>query len=298
MSAHKSLTGIVAALDEEVVELRLRLVGARPAGVSGARVTLGALGGVPVALGVTGDGEHNARRGLAAMLAVLPLRRIIVIGVAGGLDTSLDVGALVIGAHVIDEAGGGRYRGDPALVDLAASVGAAAPGVAISARRIADTLEEKRRLLALARAQSAGQGDAGADPSPAPVVVDLESAAYAALARRAGVPWLVLRAVSDTAAESLPALLNRSRDDGGAVRRLRVVRGLLSDPRALRPLLALRDRVRACADRLARSVGLVVGALPALDDAAVTAAPTGAEPTRSPPDFQNPIARPEARDGN
>ena len=288
MRTPRSLTGIVAAMDEEVVELRLRLAGRRPAGVSGARVTLGDLAGVPVALGVTGDGEHNARRGLAAMLAALPLRRIIVVGVAGGLDPTLEVGALVIGEQVIDEADGGRYSADAALVDLAATAGAAARGITVSARRIADTVDDKRRLLAIARARP-GAGD---DPSPSPAVVDLESAAFAALAKRAGVPWLVLRVVSDTAAESLPALLNRSRDDGGAVRRARVIRALLSDPRALRPLLALRERVRAGAHRLAQAVALTVAALSRLDDASVAA-----NMTRSAPDFQNTAARREAQDG-
>src|SRR5581483_8501759 len=94
-------------------------------------------------------------------------------------------------------------------------------------------------------------------------------AIYAAAAAAAGIPWLVVRAVSDTASEALPALLNRSRDDGGAVRRSSVVRGLLGDPGALPVLMSLRRRVRDGAEALARVAGPV---LAAFDDAAASGA--------------------------
>ena len=120
--------------------------------------------------------------------------------------------------------------------------------MALTASRIADTVAEKQRLMALALAK-AGQG-----ASALSAVVDLESSAFAAVAERAGVPWTVLRAVCDRADEGVPALLNRSRDDGGSVRRGRVARGLLGNPSALPKLLALGRRVRECAEVLGRVV--------------------------------------------
>ncbi|HTA19349.1 MAG TPA: hypothetical protein VK989_08660, partial [Polyangia bacterium] len=100
------LTGIVAAMEEEIAPLRARLVGGRRVAVNvdAAQVTvgnLGSLGGPRVALVVTGDGAGNARRGLSAFLSVVPPQRIIVLGVAGGLSASLGAGALVVGAHVV-----------------------------------------------------------------------------------------------------------------------------------------------------------------------------------------------------
>jgi hypothetical protein len=88
--------------------------------------------------------------------------------------------------------------------------------------------------------------------------VDLESAAYARAAVEAGVPWLCLRAISDTAEEALPALLNRCRDGGGAVQRGRVARGLLKEPGAVPALLSLRQRVRRCAGVLARAAQALI----------------------------------------
>ena len=210
---------------------------------------------------MTGDGERNARRGLGALLAKVPARRVIVVGVAGGLSADLDVASVLIGERVVDDADGSLEVADAALADLAAKACGAQRGVVVTTGRIADTVGEKRRLLAVAAARTA---DGGA-PSELSAVVDLESAAFAAGVGRVGLPWLVLRAVSDTFAEAVPALLNRSRDEGGAVRRGRVVFGLLTNPLALRPLLALRERVRTCAEELALAVERTVEAVAEAD---------------------------------
>jgi adenosylhomocysteine nucleosidase len=254
--AQEPVTAIVAAMEEEIAPTRARLVDQRTAPIDGARVTLGRLAGAPVALVVTGDGERNARRGLASTLAGTRVARVIVAGVAGGLSDDLDVGGLLLADAVVDEHSGDVLAADVALADIVARACAVRRGVAVTALRIADTADEKRRLLALAGART------GAGVAPArPAVVDLESASFAAAARRAGIPWLVVRAVSDTAGEPVPALLNRSRDAGGAVRRGRVVLGLLTDPAAVRSLLTLRERVRTCAAALARELELAIEAL-------------------------------------
>jgi adenosylhomocysteine nucleosidase len=251
-SREQGLTVIVAAMREEVSALLPRLLSPRRLTVTGVDATVGQLGATAVAVAVTGDGERNARCGLSALLAaVMPVRRVIAIGVAGGLHPSLERAAVVSCANVIDAASARLYHADAALVVAAAASGARR-GVAVTAARIADTVEEKRRLLALATARVAADVDAAASELAA--VVDLESAVFAAAADRSGLPWLVLRAVSDTADEALPPLLNNSRDQGGAVRRGRVVRALLGNPGALAPLLALRQRVLGCADILARAV--------------------------------------------
>jgi adenosylhomocysteine nucleosidase len=253
-------------MEEEVSDLRARMIGARAVAVAGAHVTVGWIGAGRVALAVTGDGERNARRGLSALLASYPVQRILVVGVAGGLSTELDVGALVAADRVINETDGDVRSADGALVVAAASACGARRGVAVTASRIADTADDKRRLLAMAMT-AGGESTLVADGgAPLAAVVDLESAGFAAIAGQAGVPWLVLRAVSDTAADSIPPLLNRSRDDGGAVQRGRVAWGLLTNPRALLPLLALRERVRTCAGHLARAVERTVSALHAADD--------------------------------
>jgi len=161
---------------------------------------------------------------------------------------------VVVADRVVDECalpGGAAVTAAGPTVAAAARASGARPGTVVTARHIADSVAEKRRLAGLAGATTA--------------VVDLETAGYVAAARGAGLPWLVLRAVSDTAGEALPGLLNRARDDGGAVQRDQVVRGLLRNPGALPALMSLRRRLKTCAEVLARAATAVVtsGALSA-----------------------------------
>jgi adenosylhomocysteine nucleosidase len=257
---------VLAAMPEELAPLRALLDDARPVvgGNFGVDIDIdivtGRLGGNRVALAVTGDGDRNARLRAAAVLALAPARALLAIGVAGALSDDLVPGEVIAVTRVLRERGP-LLAASPQLAAAAAGHGARA-GVAVTADRIADTVAEKRRLLAIAAAgcvAADGSGDAATA-----AVVDLESAAYAEAAIEARIPWLILRAVSDTAAEALPALLNHARDAGGAVRRGRVVAGLLRDPSALPRLLGLRRRVSACAEALARGAARVI-ALSALN---------------------------------
>ena len=228
------MIAIVAAMPEEVAPLQARLHGGR-------------LDGREVKIAVTGDGALNARAGAEALLAGGPVRALLVLGVSGALTPALATADLVVGVRVRDEEGRAHDAADAQAATLAQATGGR-PALVMSAHRIADTIQEKQRLARLAATEADGR----------PAVVDLESAAYVAAAVRAGVPWMVLRAVSDTAGEALPAILNRSADAGGSVSRARVLRGLFSDPGALPHLLSLRKRVAQCGEVLARAAELAV----------------------------------------
>ena len=253
-----SLTAVVAALPEEMRPLYERLAGVEVRRLRTLDARLAHVGGRPVALVVGGDGDGNARVSTEEILSRLPVARLLVIGVAGALTPDLEPGALVLAdqvrSDVSSDAIEDRVLAPPsALVRWAARVSGARRGRVVSAAALADTPAEKARLAA----RHAGAG---------PAVVDLESMACAEVAAAAGVPWLVLRAVSDTAAEALPALLERCRDEAGAVRRGRVARALLRNPGALPPLLALRRRTLAGARALAPAIQSLLDAWPALDE--------------------------------
>lgn len=245
------MTLIVSAMTEELAVLRGRVVAATPvtlpAGSHRVRdVISGRLGGHPVVLAATGDGARNARQGIAALLGALPVRELLVLGISGGLTVDLREGDVVVATRVVDESTGDVpfVTAAASAVEAAARACAARPATVVSACHLADTVAEKRRLAALAGASTA--------------VVDLETAGYVAAAEAAGLAWMVLRAVSDTSDEALPALLNRARDAGGAVQRGSVVRGLFGDPGALPALMSLRRRLKLCAEALARAATAVV----------------------------------------
>jgi adenosylhomocysteine nucleosidase len=232
---------VVAALPEELAPLRSRLTGIERRKAGGHFMEHGRLNGRSLALSVTGDGAHNARTGVAALLAASQAEGLIAIGVAGALSRGLATAALVVASRVTDEGGTSVLSDERRTTDVARATGGRL-GVVLSAAAIVDRAADKQRL-----ADQIGAGHA-------PAVVDLESATYVGGAVAAGVPWLVLRAVSDTADESLPDLLNRSRDGRGAIRRGQVLLGLLRQPQALPFLLTLRGRLGRCAEVLAQAV--------------------------------------------
>jgi adenosylhomocysteine nucleosidase len=248
------LTAIVAAMPEELGPLSKRITRRTTWRIGRARVTSGRLGRHPVVVASTGEGEQLARATTSELLRVLPVRRLLVTGVAGALSLGLHPRALVIADQVRrqgqkGDGDGEEFRSSPSLVEWAARACGARRGRVITTSAIAATVVAKAAL-------DERFGDQG------PAVVDLESAAYAGTAEASGVPWLVLRAVADTAEESLPALLEQCRDRDGGIRRFQVAGALLRDPRSLWLLLEMRRRVAECAAVLARAVLSLLDAWP------------------------------------
>lgn len=87
--------------------------------------------------------------------------------------------------------------------------------------------------------------------------VDMESAGVARVAEDAGVPWLVLRAVGDSAVHELPTVVAKISDDRGRLRPGAVV-GLVLRPRLWPALIAL-GRANAAAGRSMRRVWSLAG---------------------------------------
>ncbi len=140
------------------------------------------------------------------------------IGFCGALDPALRVGDIVVSGDVPRSANGVFVRGEVLSVD-----------------RVAVTAEEKHRLRTRTGA----------------AVVEMESAAVAAQARRWGVPFRCVRAVSDTAAEDLPLDFNEYRDTAGRFRLGRIAGAAVLRPfTALPGLLRLNRNCRQAADQL------------------------------------------------
>ena len=232
-------------------------------------VTLGRLAGEEVALMATGDGPVAAAAGLETLLAAVRPRRLLVIGVAGGLTAGLAEGTLVAARRVVAGDGAAVPREPDAAWLAAALAGGAIAGTAIAADRILADPAARQAMLGKALATGATRATAGtagtvataAAPAPAGTpasaipatiaTVDLESAAYARVAAAWSLPYLVVRAVLDTADEELPLDFEACRDAGGRVRNARVIWHALARPRSLGKLWRLRARVRDAAARLA-----------------------------------------------
>jgi adenosylhomocysteine nucleosidase len=256
-AAPSAPTAIIAPLAAELASVlaataarRTVRVGAPPPGWPRWTVTLGRLAGEEVALMATGDGPAAAAAGLAALLAAVRPRRLLVIGVAGGLTPGLAEGTLVAARRVVAGDGSAMPRDPDAAWLAAALAGGAVGGVIVAADRIVADPAARQAVLQEALPAAALAGMPAGMPA-AIATVDLESAAYARVAAAWSLPYLVVRAVLDPAGEELPLDFEACRDGSGRVSNRRVLWRALGRPRSLGKLWRLRARVRRAAASLA-----------------------------------------------
>ena len=206
--------------------------------------TLGAAVGRGDGLAATREGVLVAVSGIGKVAAAGAARRLadagatslVSWGLAGGLDPLLAAGTICL-PEVITVATGTGYATDHHWRELVAA--------AIAADRtvVNGTLLTSERSIDDRAGKSAAFRETGA------AAVDMESHAIAAVAAERGLPFIAVRVIVDTAADSLPqAVLDAS--SGGQVQLLRLLQGLARSPRELPPLLRLALRYRSARQAL------------------------------------------------
>lgn len=153
-------------------------------------------------------------------------------GCAGALSPQLTPGDLAVATTVIGTSA--RFDTDPAQRKRASATAqrAALPATAgpvLCSPRVLINGTEKR----------AAAVETGA------VAVEMEGAAIAAVAQRAGIPFVSVRAVLDTADTDLPESGDFMDPQTGSVKLLEVLRHLARQPTALSQLLALQRMMNA-----------------------------------------------------
>jgi len=221
MSAGSARVLIVTAMPEELGALSARRL---PAGVHAA---------------VTGEGPRRAARRAGELCDLHRPDVLLGAGVAGALSSDLAFGEILVARRVFDTAGDAPHP-DTALSKRAAAIPGIRGGALFSADRIIVAARERSELAARI-----------ADD---PAAVDMESAGWARAASARGIPYVVVRVVSDTADEDLPPYLARCYDPEGGIRRGRVLFHALGRPGSIPKLLAMRRRVRECGERLSAFV--------------------------------------------
>ena len=180
--------------------------------------------GVIAACATAAEAKVARRAGLRAAVVGLcacrgaPEGRLVSFGLAGALN-GLEIGTVLDATKVVDEHGRTLWEG-PGL-----GVAGARRGTIVSARRVVDDPEERRRLLLASGA----------------IAVDMESGPLAQTGRLRGV----LRAISDTPERPIGVLDRAVRPDGTADVG-GFLRALASHPRAtLRALAGVRRALGA-----------------------------------------------------
>ena len=240
-SSQAAAVGLVAALPEELAGVRKRLAAVRRTRSRGFRFVQGTLRGVPIVAVCTGEGCAPAAEGTRALLDGFSVRGLVVLGLGGGLSPALEVGSLLAARQVLDDDGPAPAPDGGWSERLTRRTGAG-PATVFTARS----------ALSTAASKCAAWSGLGAD---GPALVDLETAAVAAVAQSRGVPYVALRAVSDAAEESLPVSFERFVDARGRIRRLAILGQALRRPRIVPGLWELRRRAALCSARLADALG-------------------------------------------
>jgi len=197
-----------------------------------------------VVVAKTGDGPLRATRGLMALCVRHRPSLVIGAGVAGGLTPDLGTGDLVVAHRILDAAGEVTPWPDAVRVVFAAAKPGARQGTLVSVEAPVVSSAEKASL-----AERYG---------PPPAAVDMESSAWARVAAASGIPYLIVRIVTDTAEDELPGYLSRCMTYEGGIRRSSVAFGALAHPRSIPTLLRLRRQVSDCADRVASFVASLI----------------------------------------
>jgi hopanoid-associated phosphorylase len=218
-------------------------------------------GGVSLAVVRTGADAATARRE-AERLVLSGVAALVSFGVAGGLNPRLQAGDLVLADQVILP--GGRMVATHAGWRIKAHLCLAAPartfvGAVAGSDRLLVTPDEKR-LLGERTGALAG---------------DMESGAVAAVAAEAGLPFLVLRAVSDGAVRALPRVACVPLRPDGGLSVGGIAHALLTRPAEWPAVLRLAVETRAAMAALRAAVRS--GALMPPGAAPVEAAPEAAD---------------------
>jgi nucleoside phosphorylase len=206
------------------------------------RASLGRIAGREVVLAIAGVGAKRAAAMLTTLLAELPCSAAIGVGVAGGLTDDLKAGQLVA-ADAVYEEGGRSLVPDASWLDAATGAGATRARI-VSTASIVGTPSAKRAL-----ARRIGGASAA---------VDLESYAWAGAAAARGIPWTILRVISDRVDEAIPDFVADCQREDGSIDRGRVAAKGLAVPTRLMTLLRLRRRVHEASATLAVTLGAIM----------------------------------------
>ncbi|MGH9048358.1 MAG: hypothetical protein ACRDY4_01355 [Acidimicrobiia bacterium] len=184
----------VALLAPMVSELRplVRKLSLRRTRPGDADLHSGVAGSVEVVATTTGMGMDAATVATERLLASTPVDHLVVVGVAGGVGPTVEIGDLVVPEVVVDGRTGREYRPAP----LGAGT---ARGRIVSSDQFGYEPDVIERFI-----------------DEEVVALDMETGAVAAVCERHGVPWSTFRAISDRGDDHTvdPAVLGLAHQDG------------------------------------------------------------------------------------
>lgn len=234
------LIGIFAATRWELNAVLQTITPYSMQSVNGMRYWAGSRGGVPCWVIRSGIGPRSAETAGRAIVTAAPLSAIISTGFACALNDA-EVGELLVGTEVVGDPVSRSHRPVACADHLTARAIQASKEAGI--KTIAGPFVSMSRVLCHGHEKRALASASGA------IGLDMESAALALVAREAGIPFAIIRAVSDRRDEDLPLDFNLFLRPTGW---LAGVMACLSHPSSFAGLSRLRTQSRLAAANLTR----------------------------------------------
>lgn len=196
---------VIGAMEEEVVILRNQLENKQTEIIANSEFSFGTYGGKDVVLLKSGIGKVNAAMSTTILIERYHPDVIINTGSAGGLNPELNVGDLVISDdvchHDVDATVFGyaygqvpqmpaAYQADERLIQIAEEAARSLEGIQVKKGRIASGdsfMSDSDRVQMIA------------EKFPGLQAVEMEAAAIAQVAYQYGLPFVIIRALSDIA---------------------------------------------------------------------------------------------------
>jgi adenosylhomocysteine nucleosidase len=226
-----AVIAFVCAMPMELRALR-RLIRLRKNGPG----YVGRIGDRHVVAAVTGVGTALAGAATVRLLDAVDVEWVIVVGIAGAIGNQIPIGTLVLPQLVVSGADGSAHRPTPLRVGTPYG-------------KLWTTDE-----LLLDQAQHADLRVDGV------VALDMETAAVAKVCNERGVPWSVVRAVSDRASDgTVDTEIFGLMHPDGSQNLPAVARYLLKHPGALPRLMQLADGAKLASRRAAEAAIKAVG---------------------------------------
>ena len=205
-----SVIGLIGAMDEEVAVIKDWMTDVREETIAGCDFFIGHFEGKDVVLLKSGIGKVNVAVSTTLLLSQFKPEYVINIGSAGGFDPDLNVGDVVISDHVVhhdvDVTAFGYVMGQVPNMPATFSADQKLINQAKAALNSVTQVQAKVGLI--------GTGDSFmSDPArvesvrstfPSLVAVEMEAAAVAQVCFKFGVPFVVVRSLSDIAGKESP----------------------------------------------------------------------------------------------
>lgn len=205
-----SVIGLIGAMDEEVAVIKSWMEDVTEESIAGCHFFCGSFEGKDVVLLQSGIGKVNAATSTTLLLAKFAPEYVINIGSAGGYDSALNVGDVVISDrvlhHDVDVTAFGYEMGQVPNMPATFAADTGLLEKACDAVQVVNRVQAKVGLI--------GTGDSFmSDPVrvenvralfPDLVAVEMEAAAVAQVCYKFATPFVVVRSLSDIAGKESP----------------------------------------------------------------------------------------------